>query len=159
MPSAFTTKVNLGKVPLIGGRISLGAQIGLKAGALYLKGVASEYPPVRRLKVDTTKWTIKQRRWFFAALKKGEIEVPYPRGTSRRSERLGARWAVDESKVAQGVAVVGNNASYAQRVYGRQEQSWYHKGNWLNTTQIARKGGPRVRQIMAVAIAGKLEGR
>jgi hypothetical protein len=157
--TSFTTKVHLGNVPLIGGRISAGAKVGLKAAGLYVKGAASTYPPVRRRKVDTKLWTIKQRRYFFAALRKGEIVVPYTRGTAPKSERAGARWAVDERRIDAGRVTVGNNASYAPRLYDRKAQSWYHKGNWPTTTQIAKKTGPEARRIVRAAVAGKLQGK
>jgi len=154
----FSASVKLGKVPLIGGRITDGARVGLKAAGLYVKGVASTYPKVRRLKVDTKLWTLKQRKYFFWALRKGVIEVPYRRG-GKRSQRLGARWAVDESRLDAGQVTVGNNASYAPVVYDRKNQSWYHKGNWLNTQQIAKKAGPQARRIVRAGVANKLQGR
>ena len=159
MADTFSVKINLGNVPKIGGRITSGARAGLKAAGLYVKGVASIYPPVRRRKVDTSLWTVRQRGYFFAALKEGKIEVPYRRGSSPGSQRLGARWAVDERRIAQGRVTVGNNSSYAALVYSKSGQSGYHKGNWKTIDAIAKKAGPEARRIVRLAIAGKLEGK
>lgn len=146
-------KVDLGKVPLIPGRLRDGTDAFLDAAALYVKGDASKYPGVKRKKV-ADKWTKKQRGYFFYALKKGLIDVPYTRGSSRRSERLMARWSIR----AQGhTRIVGNNASYALLMHGRgKHQSFYHRNNWRNIDKIGRDVGPTVRRLVRTHVMGKL---
>lgn len=148
--------VNLGKVPLIGGRITAGTRAGLEAAGLVVKGQAQIYPKVRVRKVDTSKWTVKQRRFFFAALRDGRIEVPYRRGLSPTSERLKQRWT---SKVdASGKSVtVGNNASYAKVMYEKDSQAWYHKGNWPTTEDIAKKSASGAQKALLRGIQLELE--
>ena len=148
--------VSLGNVPLLGQRITAGSRAGLQAAGLVVKGQAQIYPKVRRLKVDTSKWTAKQRRFFFAALRDGRIEVPYRRGLSPTSERLKQRWT---SKVdASGKSVtVGNNSSYARQVYSKADQSWYHKGNWPTEEDIAKKATPAAVKAYTAGIKAELE--
>jgi len=65
----------------------------------------------------------------------------------RTSETLGRRWASDVS--ANGMsAKVGNNASYAPFVQGK-EQVWYHKRTgWRTTIEAVREMGPKVRDFL-----------
>src|SRR5690349_4593724 len=122
--------IDFGKLPDAirrGERIGDGLKVGLKAGALYLKGKWAVYPPVRRRKVDTSLWTPKQRRGFFAKLNAGEIEVPYRRGSSPGSQRLAQRFAVSMDGSGRSVTV-GNNSTYSRVVLGpKKVQAFYHK--------------------------------
>lgn len=152
-------KIDLGNVPLLAARLSAGQVAGLKAAGLYVKGVASQYPRVRRLKVNTKLWTVRQRKFFFAALKRGELRVPYTRGSDPRSQRAGPRWASDDSRAEAGQVVVGNNATYARYLYSKSDQAWYHRGNWRDIEQIGRQVGPQARRIIAASTREKLEGR
>lgn len=149
----FTHRIDLGNVPLIPSRLKAGTDAFLDAAALYVKGDASKYPPVRRKKVAQF-WTKKQRGYFFYALKKGLIDVPYTRGSSRRSERLMQRWGIRKQGNTR---VIGNNASYSLLMYGRgKAQSLYHKGNWRDIGQIGKDVTLTVRRLVRVHVMGKL---
>ncbi len=67
--------------------------------------------------------TSRQRRWFFWALKTGQITVPYVRtgliANSWRAKKDGwSHWLLE------------NSAAYAHLVVGRGTQARYHEGNW-----------------------------
>lgn len=101
-----------------------GLRRGIRAGALYLRGKVGTYPPVSRRKVGQY-LTAKQIRFLHAASKSGDIEIPYRRGASPGSERMGLRW---ELKATNGglTQTIGNNSSYINYVQG-DDQSVYHR--------------------------------
>ena len=67
--------------------------------------------------------TDRQRRWFFWALRTGQITVPYSRtGTLANSWRA--------RKEGWSHWVLENSAAYAALVVGRGEQAKYHEGHW-----------------------------
>ncbi len=105
---------------------------GLRAGAFHLKGKIAKYPRVSRRPVAQF-WTNKQRRGFFAKLRSGEIDVPYRRGISNNSERLGQSWTV-QARQGGLTQIVGNDSSYGQLVQDRRFQSLYHKTTGWQTT-------------------------
>lgn len=108
----------------------------LKAAGVQIAGWLAEYPSVSRRPQPFK--TAKQRKYFFAAMKKGEIEVPYRRGMSWKSERLGQRWAIEEQNDGLTV-VVGNNASYARLTQDREAQTKYHQATGWRTVQDAEE--------------------
>ena len=74
----------------------------------------------------------KQRRWFFAALRRGEITVPYV-----RTGTLGRRWTTRVRGSADGVeGTVGNNTEYAPFVQGKSQQAQIHQGRWETIEQV-----------------------
>jgi len=122
-----------------------------------LKDKIATYPP----RSSRPNWMLKgnserarrMRAGFFAKLRSGEIEVPYRRGASPGSERLGARWAVStENSGWRGV--VGNNASYARLVQDSEKQTGYHRGTgWITTNQVVTLyGQAAVGKIMKALI-------
>lgn len=148
--------IDLGDVVFLDDRLQDGAIDGVKAAALYVKGEAGSGPPVQRKRVAQD-WTIRQRKFFFAALRSGRIEVPYRRGMSPGSQRAMQRWGVTYADGGL-TATVGNNAAYSPYLYDPARQALYHKGNWKTTAEIARNTGPRAREIVATVIRGKLKG-
>lgn len=153
--SDLTITVDLGKLPamLARGQSGEGVKAGIKAAALFIKGKAATYPPVRRRKQPFK--TDKQRRAFFAKLKDGEITVPYRRGSSPGSERLAQRWTI-EARDGGLSAVVGNNASYAPLVQSAKAQSFYHKGNWKTDAEIVKDHGPEAARIVRTTVIAHL---
>jgi hypothetical protein len=128
-------------------RLNTIAQAHEKAGAesaAHLKRKAQTYPPVRK-QAQPFK-TDKSRRYFFAALRDGRIEVPYRRGSSPGSQKLGSRWTVIKDGNRHRVV---NNTSYGPQVMGSERQAPYHRGNWKTETQIAREEAPTVGHIFA----------
>jgi hypothetical protein len=80
--------------------------------------------------------TDKSRRYFFAALKSGEIEVPYRRGQSAKSERYGTQWYAERKGYS---TLIGNRSSYAQWL-GGQNQSGYMAGRgWRRLTDVVHE--------------------
>jgi hypothetical protein len=120
-----------------------GAKRGLAEAANLLHSKLATYPPVRT-QAQPFK-TKKQRAYFFYALKKGLITVPY-----RRDGNLGKRWTV------QGVGtmrvVVGINRKGWAYVQGGK-QSKYHEGNWLTVNQAAKDNRAAVLSIIKRRIA------
>jgi len=73
----------------------------------------------------------KQRRFFFAALRKGQIVVPY-----RRTGALSGSWG--KQPFGGGVAV-RSSADYAELVMGvGGKQATYHRGTWPTLDQVAQ---------------------
>ena len=69
----------------------------------------------------------KQRRYFFAALRDGQIEVPYRRGGSPGSERYGTQFYVQPRGAL--TTAVGNRASYAVWLAGGGSR-YMAAGSW-----------------------------
>ncbi len=85
-----------------------------------------KYPPKSGKKMQ---WASdKQRRFFFAQLRAGAIQVPYQRtGDYGRS--------FEKQGISDGVALVSGLA-YAPYVRG-PGQAAYHKGNWTSLEELA----------------------
>jgi hypothetical protein len=150
MPSAFSVSIDYGDVPALLDRLGRGDGLkrGLQVAALYLKGRMSQYPAQRP---QPFQWVSeKQRRYVMAAIRSGEISVPYARGGGR-SETLGKRWATEERDGGL-TQIIGNNASYSPFVQGAGTQALYHRGNWQTTEQVARRESNAVRNMIVSEI-------
>ncbi|MBN2002806.1 MAG: hypothetical protein JXA21_05570 [Anaerolineae bacterium] len=94
----------------------------------------------------------KQRRFFFAALRKGQITVPY-----RRTGTLGRKWTsrvtFNDADVA---GFVGNNTPYGPYVQGFADQAQIHAGNWQTDQQVAQESADEVMGFFAEEISGLL---
>ena len=115
----------------------------LAAGQTY-KGKIATYPTRRRITRESVYGepfvSDRQRRFFFAALRDGRIDVPYRRGQSPGSQRLGQRWTVRRRQWH--TVIVGNNASYAPFVQGPKRQSEFMRAlGWKTTEDVAREHG------------------
>lgn len=113
----------------------------LFVGAETFRRIMAEYPPVSRrpqpFKSD------RQRRYFFFALRKGLIVVPYYRGQNPRSEDMKHRWTV--KRVQRGIVEARNNASYVQLVQSWEKQTEYHKGTgWRTDRQVIEQDGAKI---------------
>lgn len=83
----------------------------------------------RRAAYGQSFFTDRQRRWFFWALKKGELNTPY-----HRTGHLAASWQV---KTSPADAVFSNIAPYAPVVIGFAFQSRHEKMvGWKTVTQL-----------------------
>jgi hypothetical protein len=124
----------------------------IKQAAVFLEGKIKKYPKQSRrpnpmLRGNSAK-AQRMRAGFFARLRSGEIEVPYRRGLSPGSEKLGQSWNVRTE--SQGFrAIVGTGVSYAQLVQDSAEQTSYHRRTgWSTTKQVALMYGKEaIRQI------------
>lgn len=122
---------------------------GLEAAALHLKGKFATYPAQKRLSrkavYGKTFVSVKQQRFVFAAIKRGDI--PYVRGTTRTSETLGRRWAT-EARRGGLEQVIGNNASYVQHVMGENQSRYMQQVGWQKMTDIAKNEKAMVNRIV-----------
>lgn len=91
----------------------------------------------------------KQRRFFFAALREGLIQVPY-----RRTGTLGRSWThkidVGGSTLIKGV--LGNNVEYGPWVQGEGQQAAIHVNRWRTDAQVAKEQESKVVGIFDMAI-------
>lgn len=130
------------------------AKKAIKDAGDHVKGKIAEYPPQRHHKM---RWkSEKQRRWFFAALRRGTITVPYRRGQGR-SEDLGGSWTV-EIKDGGLTAVIGNNVSYGPLVQQEGKQYWMHKATgWKTTSKVLQDETAYVNEQVVKAVRDALK--
>lgn len=76
----------------------------------------------------------KARRYFFAALRRGEITVPYQRGS--KGSPVGRSWVVEPT--ASG-ATLTNTSAHAPFVHSATGQAAYHKGTWKTDAMLAEQ--------------------
>ena len=127
---------------------------GITAGALHIVDKIDNAPPRKHITIKQIGgWASeKQRRWFFWALRTGQIEVPYRRGISPRSEQLEQSWTIKKRDGGLS-AVVGNDTSYGPFVQSKAQQSRMMKLiGWNTIEQVAKKEGPEVRDLIAKSI-------
>jgi hypothetical protein len=86
--------------------------------------------------------TAKQRRFFFAALKDGRIEVPY-----RRTGKIG----ISEKHATSNGVDVTVPVKYSDLVRTKKKQAKYHTGTWEDSESIARRLEGDVVEIIATA--------
>lgn len=131
-------------------------QRGVRASILYVKGKAAIYPPSRHGPLPGGFKSDKQRKFFFAALREGKIEVPYQRGTSPGSERLSTKWRMEFGAFS---AKAWNEASYAPLELDAERQAEYHRiTGWKTVQQVARDEAEPVARIIAGEIERELSG-
>ena len=95
----------------------------------------------------------KQRRWFFWALKKGKIEVPYRRGSSPGSEKLGASWTQKVRRAMRGIeAIIGSNASYGPWVMDKANQARIHQGRWPTVQDVAKRRTNDMQKLLETVL-------
>lgn len=123
-------------------------EAGLLAGGAHMKTQMQKYPTQRAM----TRASIygspfksdKQRRFFFYALAKGMIQVPYRRGQSPGSRNLKQGWTVRSFNGGLSVEI-GNAAPYGPLVQGQGRQSLYHKAaGWQTDEEVMDREGPAV---------------
>ena len=129
---------------------------GMHAAGLYLKGQVAKYPPARHGPQPFA--NDKSRRAFFLFLKHGLIEVPYRRGQSAQSERLGQSWHI-EVRDGGFSAVVGTAASYARLVQDDELQTSYHQATgWGTVQQVGDVHGDAAIEFVRQALVEETEG-
>lgn len=143
--SSIDIQINLGDLP---SQISQwqrldGVKLGLQVAAVYLQGKLAEYPPQSSRPQPFV--SDKQRRGFFAKLKAGEIEVPYRRGSSPGSERLGQSWSTDVNGMS---AVVGSGVSYGPLVQGTRQAQYHEVTGWQTVEDVGQAEAANVGRIV-----------
>ena len=122
----------------------------LKGASDIIRADVRTYPPQSH---KPMKWkSAKQRRWFFANLRAGNIEVPYRRGQSPGSEKLGASWTRKLERGVNPSVTIGTRVSYAPWVMDKDRQADYHKGNWPTVQSIAEKRANDVKRFIETAL-------
>jgi hypothetical protein len=105
---------------------------GLRAMAVYLKGRLDNYPPpksVSRASVYGQPFqSIRQQKWFFAALREGLIDVPY-----QRTGGLAKRWGIADNGLTQ---TIGNDAPQAPFVLGTNQSPFFEAVGWKRVDEI-----------------------
>lgn len=132
--SNFEIKVKMGQVDALMRKLQAnqGFRTGAKTAFVHLKSKIAKYP-ARSSRPQAQFWSKKQRQGFFYHLKKGDIEVPYRRGTSPNSERLGQRWIVEGEGFG---TVLHNRAGYAARVQGRNQTEYHKRTGWKDAETV-----------------------
>lgn len=128
----------------------------IRQAAVFLEGKVKEYPaeshrPNPMLRGNSAK-ARRMRAGFFARLNKGKIEVPYRRGQSPGSEKLGQSWTT-RTENSGFRAIVGTGVSYARLVQDSAKQASYHRQTgWLTTRQAEMLYGKQAINIVEQAI-------
>ncbi len=123
MPFEFRVEVTVGDAmkaldrlddPGLPGRIAerVADEVVLPALIRYPKASGAKQPFV----------SSKQRKFVMAAIRKGQITVPY-----RRSGDLGTKWA---KQPFNGGMVLQSQVGYSEIVIGDKKQGDYFKGTW-----------------------------
>lgn len=120
----------------------------IREAAVFIEGKLKEYPMASHRPNPMLKVNDRMRRGFFYHLKHGDIEVPYRRGQSPKSEKLGQSWTTRTENMGFR-AIVGTNVSYARLVQDSAKQTSYHRGTgWITTKQTEMLyGNQAIRQI------------
>jgi hypothetical protein len=113
----------------------------------YVLNVFRGYPPQksvsRRLAYGVPFFTDKQRRWFFANLNEGKLEIPY-----KRTQRLSKGW----KKLGEGQnTIIVNEEPHADVVMGEGQSRHAAKIGWQQMDDIIEA---RKDRIMEIANAG-----
>jgi hypothetical protein len=157
MPIGFRISYNQGQFKRLSNKLSPAESKALvdqttKAVADFLLPKIQEYPPVkhvtRKQAYGVTFFTDKQRRWFWAALRSGELELPY-----RRTGTLRQGWHIASTKSS--TYTLTNATEYAGLVQERGQQSrmmriigWKTPSTFLQQykSEIGRVGIANVRR-------------
>lgn len=128
-------------------RIGMALKRATQASVKVLRARLAKYPG--KSTGTMTFVSDKQRRFFFAALRSGAIQVPY-----RRTGTLGRKWTSKVTFTDDDVmGFVGNNAPYAPYVQGFDTQARIHAGNWQTDQSVADESRDEVLGIFADEIS------
>jgi len=115
-----------------------------------------EYPPrptEAEGRAAFARMSDKARRYFFWALKHGQIEVPYRRGQSPGSQKLGASWTRKVRRFSRGIeGVIETNVTYAPWVMKRGQQAPIHEGRWATIEDRMEKVQGKVVRLFEAAL-------
>lgn len=129
---------------------------GVVNAAETLRDKVKEYPPQSSRPNPMLKVNDKMRRGFFAKLKAGEIEVPYRRGQSPGSKKLGQSWNIERKNYGF-KAIIGTKVSYARLVQDSAQQTSYHmQTGWITTKQAVMLYGDEAMQYIRDAFKSEV---
>lgn len=116
----------------------------------FVLNILKTYPPQKRVTRSQAYggngfFSDKQRRWFFAALRRGEIDTPY-----KRTQELRRNWKV----IGEGRnSIIANETPYGPYVMGdddgsNQQRSRHEKlAGWRTVNEIIESRITRIVQI------------
>ena len=121
---------------------------GIRAAAVHISGIVSKYPSQKHVPISAVGgWkSDKQRKWFFANLRKGNITIPY-----RRTDALKHRWTTSIRDHGF-TAIIGNNTPYARFVMGDKQTAMMQKIGWKTTDTVAKEEKKRVQEYVFDAV-------
>lgn len=113
----------------------------MTASVIEIETWMKAYPSRKSRKPEPGKFkSEKQRRYVMAAIRRGEIKIPYV-----RTGKLGQAWTWKVTESANGLTgVVGNNINYARYVQNVTLQARMHQGNWRTDAQALTRFRPVV---------------
>ena len=118
----------------------------MKESMIYLNDKVAKYPTNDGHRPQPFK-TDKSRRWFFWALANpidSKLEVPYRRGQSPGSKKLGTKWTTKISTDGRR-GEIGSDADYGPLVMDKSQQTAYHKQTGWHTIQdVLKKATPTI---------------
>lgn len=143
--SDITVTINMGSFPtqIAQFRRMDGLRTGLQVAALHLQGILATYPAESHRPQPFV--TDKQRKAFFAMLAAGEIEVPYRRGMSPGSQKLGQSWT---TRLDGLTATVGTAVGYGPIVQGVPQHQYHRVTGWRNIKDVADSEGDTAKNIV-----------
>ena len=116
------------------------ADDGVMAANTYLLDVLRIYPPpnytTRRAAYGVSFFTPKQRRWFFAALRNGEINVPY-----RRTQGIRDNWRIEG---AGRLSFLANDAPGVEWVIGENQSRHEALVGWKKVSATVKERTARI---------------
>ena len=127
----------------------------VRKSGVRVKAVLARYPPQKRVTIAAAGgWkSEKQRRWFFAALRSGSINVPY-----QRTSTLGRGWNVKEADSGL-TAIVNNGVAYGGYVQGPTQQTAMMSAiGWKRTDEVAKQEFPHFVNTVRLAVRSALGG-
>lgn len=148
MPSALVLEIRgIDELERKLGLVEAALRLGpiLRAAASSIKNEVARYPPSSIANSPT------QRRWYERGFGPRWMRRDGSVGGSRTSETLARRWT---TRVSANEARVGNNASYAPFVQGRDQQAAFHaRRGWKTLEDVGEKEAQRVIRKIETAIA------
>lgn len=114
------------------------------SAADYLRGQMRKYPEYtyvsRARAYGKTFQSDRQRRWFFAALRSGELVIPYP-----RTMTLQRNWQIMRSGAADAMLV--NDTPYAHFVQQSPQARMMTYRNWRSIQTVVMQEKGRLQAI------------
>ncbi|MCX7937950.1 MAG: hypothetical protein N2545_00740 [Thermoflexales bacterium] len=118
----------------------------LRAIGEFVQGKLRRYPEYtyvsRKEAYGQTFQSDRQRRWFFAALRRGELRIPY-----QRTGRLRRGWKVVH--YGGDAYALENDTPYAGWVQGQQQARMMMLRNWRTVAQIKFEEAQRIERVAA----------
>ncbi len=147
MPSALVLEIRgIDELDRQLGKVEAALRLGpiLRAAALSIKNEVARYPP------STLANSPLARTWYERGFGPRWMRRDGSIGGSRTSETLGRRWT---TRVSPREARIGNNASYAPFVQGRDQQAAFHaRRGWKTLEDVGEKEAQRVIRRIEAAI-------